>query len=77
MVERERKYSINVTYDQHETIVGMKRGKDTVYDVVDRLLSSNSSLDELEAHINSLGLAIVDLIKMTRELKEVIENGNL
>ena len=63
MVEKGDRHSINVTLDQHEAIISLKRGGDTVYDVVDRLLVPKGveSL-ELETHKLQCNLAVVNTL---------------
>jgi predicted CopG family antitoxin len=50
--------TITVKIDQHEAIVRMKRGSDTIYDVVDRLLDNHINLDD---SITQLDTAMEDL----------------
>ena len=73
MVEKENKHSLNVTFDQHEAIIGMKRGRDTVYDVVDRLICP-PGLDPLELEVHKLqcNLAVVRTLvsELTQEIKK-------
>ena len=73
MVEKETKHSINVTFDQHEAIINLKRGRDTVYDVVDRLLEQNADLCHIEDRLDELGRAIVRASEVTRTLKKEMQ----
>jgi predicted CopG family antitoxin len=65
--------TISVKPDQHETIVGMKRGKDTIYDVVDRLIDTNIANDDaitgLESQFEDLEKAVFDMSELVHELK--------
>jgi len=73
MVEKEGKCSLNVTFDQHEAVLNMKRGKDTVYGVMDRLLEQNAKLCHLEDKLDALGYSIVVAVETSRELRKEME----
>ena len=52
MQEVEKK-TITLAVDQHEAIVGLKRGKDTIKDVVDRLLDTRVANDDSITHLDT------------------------
>ena len=74
MDEVERK-TLTVKPDQHEAITNMKRGSDTIYTVIDRLITP-PGLDTLEKQCDELGHALYDLNCIIEELTGVIKNGN-
>lgn len=55
---------------QHEAIIGMKRGSDTIYSVMDRLIETNNNLDSLEEQMKKLEWAFDDLVKAVESLRE-------
>jgi len=60
---------------QHEAIINLKRGGDTIYDVVDRLLEQNANLCHIEDRLDHLGYSIVCAVETMRELKkEMMKN---
>lgn len=73
MVEKENKHSLNVTFDQHEAIIGMKRGRDTVYDVMDRLIDTPKRLNGLESSLWQLSIAINELQTTAIDLRTEME----
>ena len=79
MYEVSRK-TITLDVHQHEQIVGMKRGNDTLCDVVDRLLERDSvysiidgRLESLETTSNRLWFELRFLESVIKELKELQE----
>ena len=54
---------------QHEAIIGMKRGSDTIYSVMDRLIETNNNLDSLEAQVLKLESALQGLSDVVKSLK--------
>lgn len=74
-----KKKTITVTVDQHEAIVRMKRGKDTLYDVVDMLIDSTIEKDDeithLETAMEDLEYSVLHMIEAFEELKmEMMKN---
>lgn len=67
------KKTITVKVDQHEAIVRMKRGKDTLYDVVDRLIDSTIENDDnithLETAMEDLEYSVLNMVEAFEELK--------
>lgn len=45
--------TLTIKVDQHEAIVGLKRGKDTIVDVVDRLLDTRVANDDSITHLDT------------------------
>jgi predicted CopG family antitoxin len=70
MVEKEGKCSLNVTFDQHEAIIGMKRGKDTVYDVMDRLIEREHRISDLERQFEGLDMSFTLMHNAVKQLKK-------
>lgn len=72
MHEVEKK-TITVTVDQHTAIINMKRGKDTIYDVVDRLIDTNIANDDaitgLESQFEDLEYAVLNMVTAFEGLK--------
>ena len=66
------KKTLTITVDQHEAIVEMKRGKDTLYDVVDRLIATSNSLERLENETDNLLWLLCCLEEDIKELKKVM-----
>lgn len=71
MVETWDKKTLSVTIDQHEAVTNLKRGKDTIYDVVDRLLVP-PGLEPLEEAVFELDDSIALLEDAVHELKEIL-----
>lgn len=69
MVEQDGKCSINVTFDQHEALTNMKRGRDTFYDVVDRLIVNDARIADLERQFDILDAAFILLHNTVKELR--------
>lgn len=67
------KKTITVTVDQHEAIVRMKSGGDTIYDVVDRLIDTNIANDDaitgLESQFEDLEYAVLNMVEAFEGLK--------
>jgi len=79
MQEVEKK-TITLAVDQHEAIVGLKRGKDTIKDVIDRLLDTrvaNDSITHLDTAMEDLETQIFLLRDAVVELREVMKDGNV
>ena len=68
-MEEVSKKTITVTVDQHESIVGLKRGNDTIYTVMDRLIYEHEAISRLEAQAMSLDYAMFDLAVAVESLK--------
>ena len=71
-MEEVSKKTITVTVDQHEAIVGMKRGNDTIYTVMDRMIYEHEAISRLEEQARSLDAALFDLAVAAESLKEVM-----
>ena len=76
--------TLTIKLDQHEAIIGMKRGSDTIYTVIDRLLDRDSvysiidgRLNSLETSVKNLQNSIVLLNEAVAELSEVMKDGNV
>ena len=78
MYEVSRK-TITLDVSTHSAIVGLKRGKDTILDVIDRMLDDHIGLDDsitgLERAMEDLDEQVLLLRDSITLLKEVIENG--
>ncbi len=79
MEEVDRK-TLTIKPDQHEAIVSMKRGSDTIYTVIDRLLERDSvysiidgRLNNLETVSNKVWFELRFMESVIKELKEVME----
>ena len=68
-MEEVSKKTITVTVDQHEAIVDLKRGNDTIYTVMDRLIYEHKAISRLEAQAMSLDYAMFDLAVAVESLK--------
>lgn len=66
------KKTITIKPDQHEAIIGMKRGRDTIYDVVDRMIELPKRLQGIESDLYSLQMCLRELQLETKNLKKAI-----
>ena len=75
MYEVERK-TITIDVSQHDAIVDLKRGKDTIRDVVDRLLdtrvANDDSITHLDTAMEDLETQMFLLRSAVVELREVL-----
>ena len=66
----EGKKTMTITIDQHEAITNMKHGRDTYYDVVDRLLENTKRIDDLERQMDSFRDVLLILNNTVHDLKK-------
>ena len=71
--------TITLDVPTHAAIIGLKRGKDTILDVIDRMLDDHIGLDDsitgLESAMEDLEMEFYKLVFSLREVKELMENG--
>ena len=78
MYEVERK-TITIDVSQHDAIVDLKRGKDTIRDVVDRLLGTRVANDDSITHLDTAMEDLETQIFLLRDavvgLREVLKDA--